>query len=595
MWFSGNLSDFNSKKKGYNRDSKKVKGSSSIVSSETTSSKDNRHLPAQPLTKPLVVKFVQEECALEVENKSRQVENPTIFTGTILSPEEIESLKNVNLKYINRNKNRDYLATEFYEEPCQVKNNYHQPERQVAPTPRKIEPRQIDSRQISPSEKDKSNPNKIAKGAIISRRRKPTIKTNQNVEFTDNLPKQNKLPEYDTSKLTETRVVNKRDLINTNIKKRKIIIPKPVNIHITDDQIAKDDRIPRNINLTDTLGRVLATYSKSTFQYAIGIKEKTPSFKKLAATAIFSLVILLGFKNFQGFTQDSPLNSGYIQTAKLDKHYVSISDTGTFKKELDFKKTVTSNYSEEDIYKQIEQLFPDNSEKKAKTNSRKSFKTAGFIPVAKTENNDGGIDYSKANIASTEQGEAISAEEETFIDEDAAINSLIPSSYGSKIQEVQSVIYKYTKNKKLAKEYAYTIIVESLRNRLDPLLTLAIIKTESLFKTKARSHVGANGLMQIMPHTQKYLETSIMRIPARHRRSINNPHYNIKLGTAYIKYLKKLFKGRISLSLMAYNWGPQRVEELLRGRRKLPSSVRKYVTNILDDQSKWRDQFAFSG
>src|SRR5690606_28679923 len=49
--------------------------------------------------------------------------------------------------------------------------------------------------------------------------------------------------------------------------------------------------------------------------------------------------------------------------------------------------------------------------------------------------------------------------------------------------------------------YVKEIEATSIKNRLDPLLILSLIKQESGFKATALSHVGAVGLMQLMPFT----------------------------------------------------------------------------------------------
>jgi Transglycosylase SLT domain len=135
------------------------------------------------------------------------------------------------------------------------------------------------------------------------------------------------------------------------------------------------------------------------------------------------------------------------------------------------------------------------------------------------------------------------------------------------------------------------IVSESLKLGFDPLLITAIISSESAFNHTAVSPVGARGLMQIMPKTKDFIER-YEKIPYLHRRDLNNPRYNIRLGISYLKYLIKRFKGNKSISLMAYNWGPTHVDNVLssRGYKRVPSSVTRYSDKILRDHTTWRKQ-----
>jgi len=85
---------------------------------------------------------------------------------------------------------------------------------------------------------------------------------------------------------------------------------------------------------------------------------------------------------------------------------------------------------------------------------------------------------------------------------------------------------------------------------LDERLIQAVIEVESGFQSKAVSPVGAEGLMQIMPDTQKHLgvEDSF------------NPDDNIRGGVKYLREMLDRF-GRVDLALAAYNAGPSRVEQ----------------------------------
>ncbi|HUY67976.1 MAG TPA: lytic transglycosylase domain-containing protein, partial [Alphaproteobacteria bacterium] len=91
----------------------------------------------------------------------------------------------------------------------------------------------------------------------------------------------------------------------------------------------------------------------------------------------------------------------------------------------------------------------------------------------------------------------------------------------------------------------------------DPAFTHALIRQESMFNPKAESAAGAIGLMQLMPHTAAAIAREIgLRF---HATRLENPSYNIKLGTTFIENQIKSFDGSYILALAGYNAGPSRV------------------------------------
>ena len=118
----------------------------------------------------------------------------------------------------------------------------------------------------------------------------------------------------------------------------------------------------------------------------------------------------------------------------------------------------------------------------------------------------------------------------------------------------------------------------------------AITRQESAFMSDARSGVGAGGLMQLMPATAK--ETAQrFGIPLRSPRQVYEPDTNIQLGAAYLSQVYAQFGGNRVLASAAYNAGPGRVRQWLRGADHLAFDVwvetipfdetRQYVQNVL--------------
>ena len=106
---------------------------------------------------------------------------------------------------------------------------------------------------------------------------------------------------------------------------------------------------------------------------------------------------------------------------------------------------------------------------------------------------------------------------------------------------------------------------------------------ESAFMADARSHVGATGLMQLMPATAK--ETAKrFNIPLASPQQVLNPTTNIQLGTAYLSQIYGQFNGNRVLASAAYNAGPGRVRQWLRNAEHLSFDV--WVENIPFDETR---------
>jgi soluble lytic murein transglycosylase-like protein len=114
------------------------------------------------------------------------------------------------------------------------------------------------------------------------------------------------------------------------------------------------------------------------------------------------------------------------------------------------------------------------------------------------------------------------------------------------------------------------------RHGVDPDLVVGVIAVESSFRTTARSHVGARGLMQLMPRTA----ASLARRLKWSDPDPEDPRFNIEAGTYYLAYLLRIFDNDEALALAAYNTGPARVKRWQRRGRALPRYSRRYVAAV---------------
>lgn len=95
------------------------------------------------------------------------------------------------------------------------------------------------------------------------------------------------------------------------------------------------------------------------------------------------------------------------------------------------------------------------------------------------------------------------------------------------------------------------IIRAGEREGIDPRFIHAVIWQESKYEVRARSHAGAQGLMQLMPATAR-------------RFGCKDPHdmaANISAGTKYLSWLLKRFEGNVELALAGYNAGEGSVDK----------------------------------
>ncbi|MFN4283081.1 MAG: lytic transglycosylase domain-containing protein [Alphaproteobacteria bacterium] len=92
---------------------------------------------------------------------------------------------------------------------------------------------------------------------------------------------------------------------------------------------------------------------------------------------------------------------------------------------------------------------------------------------------------------------------------------------------------------------------------IDRALIFAVMRQESAFNIRARSPVGASGLMQLMPATASYMADG-ERFRGSNRERLFEPETNISLGQRYIRYLlaDPAIANNLIMLAVAYNGGP---------------------------------------
>lgn len=137
-----------------------------------------------------------------------------------------------------------------------------------------------------------------------------------------------------------------------------------------------------------------------------------------------------------------------------------------------------------------------------------------------------------------------------------------------------SVLPSYSKNKNA---FDSMITQAASLYQLDHGLIKAIMHTESGFNPNARSPVGAQGLMQLMPATARRFAVSNAYDPAQ----------NIQGGAKYLSWLLKRFKNNTELAIAAYNAGEGNVDKY----RGIPPfrETQDYVKRVM---SRYRNLYA---
>ena len=131
--------------------------------------------------------------------------------------------------------------------------------------------------------------------------------------------------------------------------------------------------------------------------------------------------------------------------------------------------------------------------------------------------------------------------------------------------------------------YAAEIRAAAAQHGVDEAIVRAIIHAESSFNPNARSRVGAQGLMQLMPPTARRFGVSDSYDPAQ----------NIRGGVQYLAWLLKRYNGDLTLAAAGYNAGEGAVDRY----KGVPpySETRRYVERVRVLAERYRGLLAGNG
>lgn len=126
------------------------------------------------------------------------------------------------------------------------------------------------------------------------------------------------------------------------------------------------------------------------------------------------------------------------------------------------------------------------------------------------------------------------------------------------------------------------VLMHSANVGLDPAWAYGLMRQESRFVTAARSHVGAGGLMQIMPNTAKQVARQMGETYTP--LALSDMNTNVRYGTYYLSMIQGQLSGNAVLATAGYNAGPNRALRWQPTDQAL--SADQYVESIPIDETR---------
>ncbi len=152
--------------------------------------------------------------------------------------------------------------------------------------------------------------------------------------------------------------------------------------------------------------------------------------------------------------------------------------------------------------------------------------------------------------------------------------------------------------------YPLVQVPEEARALAEHALILGLSRQESEFNPRAYSSARARGIMQLLPSTAK-ITARKEGLPYRLSRLLDDPSYNMIIGSAHLKHMLARFEGSYIMTLVAYNAGATRVDQWIDtyGDPRNPdvdpvdwvelipfSETRNYVQRVLENTQIYRAQ-----
>ena len=285
-----------------------------------------------------------------------------------------------------------------------------------------------------------------------------------------------------------------------------------------------------------------------------------------------------------------------------NKEWVEYSDDGQSRSVVDFEQgeakieiiiTPEEESSEVKLEAKVEEKVKDLIVNKGKTKDYDSSKEKA-VPLQETPVLE--------NQVQTPSGEVITENNvnegvKEIVQEAVIEKKEITGDDGEK-RQVVTIKLDLAPNhiKTRAEVYKNEVEKYCLKYDVDPALAYAVMQTESSFNPKAKSHVPAYGLMQIVPSPAGQdcaasLKKDFVKPTANY---LYEPENNIEMGVHYLHLLKKRYYTKVTdprsrdlCVIASYNTGAGNVARALRGDTKISKAIPQINEMSYDELFKY--------
>jgi soluble lytic murein transglycosylase len=167
--------------------------------------------------------------------------------------------------------------------------------------------------------------------------------------------------------------------------------------------------------------------------------------------------------------------------------------------------------------------------------------------------------------------------------------------YDRAIYAADRTTNKHNYNYKYAMPYKNFVVLHSQNAGIDPAWAYGLMRQESRFNIGARSHVGAGGLMQIMPDTAKLVARRMGE--SYNPAALSDMNTNIRYGTYYLSMIQGQLSNSSVLATAGYNAGPNRARRWQPEFTELPADqytesiplaeTRDYVKHVMTNATHY--------
>lgn len=271
-----------------------------------------------------------------------------------------------------------------------------------------------------------------------------------------------------------------------------------------------------------------------------------------------------------------------------NKDWVEYSDDGNSRSSVDFEKgeatieiivTTEEEQSEVSLEKKVEDKIKELIVSRGKTKDYDTEKEKA-VPLQETAVLENQIQTPSGEVVTEDN---IDEGVKEIVKETVVKKKEITGDDGKKRQVVTvklDLLPDHVRTR--AEKYKNEVEKYCEKYDVDPAMAYAVMQTESSFNPKAKSHVPAYGLMQIVPTSAgkdcaQSLKKPFSKPTANY---LYEPENNIEMGVHYLHLLKKRYYTKVEDSdsqdlcvIASYNTGAGNVARALRGDTKISKAI----------------------